>query len=975
MHQNWTIDQLIDQWTLLLDERAFVLRHKTDANRLAVALLFKYFQIVGRFPRRRQDVPTPAITFVARQFSLDPASFSDYNWQGRTIKFHRAAIRAWFGFREATVADAESVIDWLCVHSLPDNPSDDLLKTIVLTQYQARKIEPPTTARIERLMRTARYRYSEQFCTAIYDALPALTRESLEKLLEQPTQPDGTIASYSSFATLKRDTGNVSLNSIMKEIAKLQQIEALALPNSLFVNVPSHAIHLLAERAGGERPREIKRHSVTLRYTLLAAFCFKRQQTIRDNLVDLFSAIIRRIEKTAQKADDRLLLKQARRMRGCNKLLGRISIAAIRDPDASVRNVIYPIANEQKLEQIANVHEEVDSVDDIIQQTARRSYSRHYRRMIPLLLKALSFHCNNEDHQPLITAIDLIRQYVDTAHIYFQPDDTVPITDVVPPAWRPLVLHTQDDGTVKVNRISYEVCVCLTLREQLRCRAIWVDGADRYRNPDLDLPTDFQQKRSHYYDALQQPMSAKTFVNRLRQAMITALDALNSGLKDNKWVKLDPDVKHPIRLTPLPAQPAPLNLAQLKREIQQRWPMTPLLEMLKEVDLQTGFSDRFQTSATSERLAGGLLRKRLLLCLYALGTNTGFERVGDEETRDALRHIQRRYLTKANMRAAIAEVVNATFDKRQPHIWGDATTACAADSKKFAAWDQNLLTEWHVRYRGPGIMVYWHVDRKAACIHSQVKSVSSSEVAAMIEGVLHHCTEMAVDRSYVDSHGQSTVAFAFCHLLGFRLLPRLKPIRRQKLFMPNKEGASDFKHLQPILTRAIRWDLIEANYNEMVKYATALRLGTADAESILRRFTRHGIMHPTYKALLELGKAARTIFVAEYLHSEALRREIQEGLNVVENWNSVNTFIFFGRSSEISSNDRHAQEISILSMHLLQACLVYINTLMIQRVLQEPEWRNRLEREDLRALSPLLYRHVTPYGRFDLDMSKRLNFD
>ena len=44
-----------------------------------------------------------------------------------------------------------------------------------------------------------------------------------------------------------------------------------------------------------------------------------------------------------------------------------------------------------------------------------------------------------------------------------------------------------------------------------------------------------------------------------------------------------------------------------------------------------------------------------------------------------------------------------------------------------------------------------------------------------------------------------------------------------------------------------------------------------------------------------------------------------EGLNVVENWNSANSFIFYGRSSEISTNDRQAQEVSVLALHLLQA--------------------------------------------------------
>ena len=111
---------------------------------------------------------------------------------------------------------------------------------------------------------------------------------------------------------------------------------------------------------------------------------------------------------------------------------------------------------------------------------------------------------------------------------------------------------------------------------------------------------------------------------------------------------------------------------------------------------------------------------------------------------------------------------------RSPEIWGEGTTACASDSKKFGAWDQNLLTEWHARYGGRGVMIYWHVDRKSACIYSQLKRCSSSEVASMIEGVLRHCTDVEVQRQYTDSHGQSEVAFAFCRLLGFELLPRLR---------------------------------------------------------------------------------------------------------------------------------------------------------------------------------------------------------
>ena len=151
-----------------------------------------------------------------------------------------------------------------------------------------------------------------------------------------------------------------------------------------------------------------------------------------------------------------------------------------------------------------------------------------------------------------------------------------------------------------------------------------------------------------------------------------------------------------------------------------------------------------------------------------------------------------------------------------------------------------------------------------------------------------------------------------------------------------------------------------------------MRLGIAGAESILRRFTKNNVQHPTYNALCELGKALKTMFLCDYLRLESLRREIHEGLQVIENWNSANDFILYGKGGEFASNKLESQELLMLSLHLLQVSLVYVNTLMIQHVLAEPGWQGRLTAVDLRALSPLKWQHVNPYGTFTLNMHERL---
>ncbi|MEO8402195.1 MAG: Tn3 family transposase [Gammaproteobacteria bacterium] len=56
----------------------------------------------------------------------------------------------------------------------------------------------------------------------------------------------------------------------------------------------------------------------------------------------------------------------------------------------------------------------------------------------------------------------------------------------------------------------------------------------------------------------------------------------------------------------------------------------------------------------------------------------------------------------------------------------------------------------------------------------------------------------------------------------------------------------------------------------------------------------------------------------------------------------------------MSTNKKDDQELAVVCLHLLQVCMVYINTLIIQEVLSDPKWMNKLPPEDKRALTPLL---------------------
>ena len=146
---------------------------KSRANRFSFALLLLFFRAHGRFPRTQDEIEPATVADVARQLDIGLTSAQTLAGSGRTVERHRADIRTLFGFREASVADGETLTAWLRDHAVAETRDPALLAGALEQRCRDLAIEPPAPERIVRLVRAALHAYDERFCDDMHRRLPA----------------------------------------------------------------------------------------------------------------------------------------------------------------------------------------------------------------------------------------------------------------------------------------------------------------------------------------------------------------------------------------------------------------------------------------------------------------------------------------------------------------------------------------------------------------------------------------------------------------------------------------------------------------------------------------------------------------------------------------------------------------------------------------------------------------------------------
>ena len=392
-------------------------------------------------------------------------------------------------------------------------------------------------------------------------------------------------------------------------------------------------------------------------------------------------------------------------------------------------------------------------------------------------------------------------------------------------------------------------------------------------------------------------------------------------------------------------------------------PHVKITELLMEVDEWTGFTRHFTHLKTSDTAQDKTL---LLTTLLADGINLGLVKMAEScpgTTYARLSWLQAWHIRDETYSSALGELVNAQL--RQPFAgnWGDGTTS-SSDGQRFKAGGRAESTG-HINPKygsDPGRMFYTHISDQYAPFSAKVVNVGVCDSTYVLDGLLYHESDLAVEEHYTDTAGFTDHVFGLMHLLGFRFAPRIRDLGDTKLFIP--KGDASYDALAPMISSdRLNIRHIRAHWEDILRLATSIKQGTVTASLMLRKLGSYPRQNGLAVALRELGRIERTLFILDWLQSVELRRRVQVGLNKGEARNALARAVFFYRLGEIRDRSFGQQRYRASGLNLITAAIVLWNTVYLERATNALRGHAKpVDDALLQYLSPLGWAHISLTG-------------
>jgi TnpA family transposase len=956
-----TPQQLHALYTPTKEELAFARKTtRSPISQLSLLVLLKSFQQLGYFPKL-SEIPDTVVSHLRSCLSLISAIEPGYE-EPRTLYRHHQIIRDYL-----RVTSWRSSAGRLAIKAMSeaaetmDNPAD--LINVALEALIKERYELPAFSTLDRMARRVRTVVNQRYFADILNRLGPEEMNRLDALLITEGRD-----SHSPYQRLKQTPKSPTLKHLQQWIDQLDWLESHGRIDHLLAGLPPLKLKHFAAEARALDAAEVKDFTRPKRYTLLLCLVHRTRVQCRDQLALM---LIKRMSKIRQRAKDELEDLRAHYREKTASLVSLLAevittleqSASDEEAGQSIRGLLAKRGPAQQL--IEECEKAVAYSSDDYQPLLWRHY-RNDRSSFFRLARQLQFSSTSQD-QSLIKAFDYLLEN-DSRRADWLPDEID--LSFASERWQRTMYGTHQ-GEKMINRRHFEICVFIHLVAELKSGDICIAGSDEYADcRDQLLPwEECEPKVADYCRELEMPATAEEFVAGLKQWLMETAREVDEGYLKNGYLVIDEQGQP--RLKKLPAAEERASIKELEAAIHGRMPERNVIDILANAAHYTDWTRHFGPLSGSDPKIDRAL-ERYILTAFTYGCNLGPSQAARHMRGSATAHmlsfVNRRHINGQKLNAAMVDIINEYSGFPLPKLWGEGAAA-AADGTKYEMYDQNLLAEYHIRYGGWGGIAYHHIADSYVALFSHFIPCGTWEAIYIIEGLLRNASEIQPDTVHADTQGQSAPVFALAHLLGIKLMPRIRNWKDLVFFRPDKE--TKYQHVDALFTEVIDWKLIETHWRDLMQVTLSIRAGKISSVTLLRKLGNESRKNRLYQAFRELGRVVRTVFLLQYLSDPEMRKRITEMTNKVESYNGFAGWLFFGGEGIIAENDPEEQEKIIKYNDLVANAVIFQNVVDISHVLGELKAEGYpVRREDVAAMSPYLTQHIKRFGDYFIDLSE-----
>ncbi|WP_291869876.1 Tn3 family transposase [Maribacter sp.] len=960
-------NQISKYFTLDNLDLEFIQKRRGNANKLGVALQLTCVRFLGTFLNDLSEVPDTVKEFVAEQLSFGSITIlRSYGKRETTIREHRTLIKKQYNYREYTKGHLSFRLTRLIyLRAWISDERPNLLFDLATSWLVKNKVLLPGATTLTRLIGEIRQRAFETLWKKLAD-LPSISQKSRLNDLLEISEPMQT----SWFDYYRKGPVRISSTSFIKALKRYQGLRSFGIGELDFQGIPPIKIRQFAKHASITSAYRIGRMPEQRRVAVLVVFVKIYEVTALDDALDVLELLVTTIVNNAKRIGKKKRLRTLKDLDRSAVILAKVSKLVLDEKisDLKLRKSIYKVASKDLIENSMDTVNELarpensDYWEEMIAQYGK------IKKILPRLFEDIEFEAAPSGENLLDIFFFLASLQYDKSKFLENPP-----ADIITPLWKKLIFDEEGN----ISKKGYTICFLNHFLDALKRRDIYIKNGDRWGDPRMKLLKEnyWENNKNQICASLGHIENGKESVDNLVKELDATYKKVASNFQDNDSVSLDITGNQPsLTIKKLDRLVEPDSLKSLKESILSLLPKVDLTELLLEIQGHTNFIDSFShVSESSSRSKD--LTVSICAVLIAEACNIGIEPLVKDNipalTRHRLNWVKQNYFREETLTKSNAKLVDYQSTLSLVNKWGSGMVA-SADGMRFVTPVQTINSGYNRKYFGAnrGITWYNYMSDQFSGFHGIAVPGTLRDSMFILDGFLEQQTSLVPTEIMTDTAGTSEMVFGLFWLLGYQFSPRLADAGEAVFWRVDKN--SDYGPLDDISRGMAKVSQIEDNWNDMLRMAGSLKLGTVRASELMKTLLKSDRPSGLAKAIREVGRINKTLYLLNYTDSQEYRRKILTQLNRGESRHNVARAICYGQRGEIRKRYKEGQENQLGALGLVTNAVILWNSIYIQKSIEYLETKGAtLNDEDLKRLSPLIFKHINMLGYYSFEIEEK----